>query len=132
MADEPITRHEIPYRRLFPWLRLFRSIGVASDAKALMLAALGLVLLHAGWEGHGTTFLHALLAAVWGVAVWGLFGGAIARIAVVQLARSERTGMAAALRFAGRKWFPLIGAPLGPLVAVAPFAAFCAAFGLLY
>src|SRR4051794_29185001 len=56
MADEPITRHEIPYRRLFPWLRLFRSIGVASDAKALMLAALGLVLLHAGWEGLDRLF----------------------------------------------------------------------------
>ncbi len=40
--------------------------------------------------------------------------------------------MGAALGFAGRKWFPLIGAPLSPLLAVALCAAFCAGFGLLY
>ncbi|MBV8611759.1 MAG: hypothetical protein JO034_30500 [Singulisphaera sp.] len=205
MDDLPKTLHEIPYRRLFPWVRLFRGIGVASDPKKLMLAALGLVLLHVGWAGldrlfvassrvtpavlpssrwpalahwadevgvadrgvdpewlarrlggaawrlteparylvgpfleifsaggDGTTFPHALLAGVWGVVVWGLIGGAIARIAMVQAALSERVGMAAALRFAGRKWLPLIVAPLSPLVAVTVFAASCAAFGLLY
>ena len=205
MDDLPKTLHEIPYRRLFPWVRLFRGIGVANDPKKLMLAALGLVLLHVGWagldwlfpassrvtpavlpsgrwpalarwadevgvadrgvdpewlarrlggaawrlteparylvgpfldifrvEGDGPTFPHALLAGVWGVVVWGLIGGAIARIAMVQAARSERVEMATALRFAGRKWLPLIVAPLCPLVAVAVFAASCAAFGLLY
>ena len=51
MDDLPKTLHEIPYRRLFPWVRLFRGIGVANDPKKLMLAALGLVLLHVGWAG---------------------------------------------------------------------------------
>ncbi len=77
-------------------------------------------------------FLHALLAAVWGAAVWGLIGGAIARITLVQGALGERLGVGSASRFALRKWAPLIGAPLSPLVAVSLFAALCAAVGLLY
>ena len=77
-------------------------------------------------------FLHALLAAAWGAAVWGLIGGAIARITLVQSALGERLGVGSASRFALRKWAPLIGAPLSPLVAVSLFAALCAAVGLLY
>ena len=80
----------------------------------------------------GKSFLHAVLAAVWGVVVWGSFGGAIARIAVVQVARTERVGMGKALRFAVRNWLPLVGTPLSPLLGVAFFTALCAAFGLLY
>jgi hypothetical protein len=81
-----------------------------------------------GW----TAFFHALLAAVWGAAVWGILGGAIARIAVVGVARTERIGIGEALRFARRRWLALIGTPLCPLLGVAFFTAFCAAFGLLY
>jgi hypothetical protein len=77
-------------------------------------------------------FVRAVVAAVWGVLVWGIIGGAIARIAVVQLARSERVGMTAALRFVARRWLPLIGTPLAPLLGVAVFAVPCALFGLAY
>src|SRR5205814_2019511 len=69
--------------------------------------------------------------AVWAVVVWGIFGGAIARIAVVQAAGGERVGLRSALRFARRKSLSLIGAPLTPLFAVAVFAACCGLFGLL-
>ena len=81
-----------------------------------------------GWRA----FFHALLAAVWGAVVWGIFGGAIARIAVVGAARTERIGIGEALRFVRRKWLALVGTPLCPLLGVAFFTAFCAAFGLLY
>ena len=67
-----------------------------------------------------------------GAVVWGIFGGAIARIAVVGVARTERIGIGEALRFARQKWLALIGTPLCPLLGVAFFTAFCAAFGLLY
>ncbi len=79
-----------------------------------------------------SAFLHALLAAAWGAVVWGLVGGAIARITLVQNALGESLGVGSAARFALRKWSPLIGAPLSPLVAVSLFAAFCATIGLLY
>jgi hypothetical protein len=196
MADESSAPHEIPPPRAVPWALLSRGVGVAADPKKLMLAALGLVLLHLGWGGlerlfprsnpvifsstpaplvppridlpgdrdglaaglrsaswrvtepvrylvgpflgvfatgnDARGFVHALLAAVWGVLVWGIIGGAIARIAVVQLARGERVGMAAAVRFAARRWLPLVGTPLGPLLGVAVFAVPCALFGLAY
>jgi hypothetical protein len=75
---------------------------------------------------------HSLLSALWGVLVWGVFGGAIARIAVVQVARAERVGIGEALRFAGQKWLPLVGTPLSPLLGIMFFTALCAGFGLLY
>jgi hypothetical protein len=83
-------------------------------------------------RSRGWTFLHRLLAALWGVVVWSLLGGAIARIAVVQAARGERIGLPEALRFAIRKAVPLLSAPLSPLVGVAFFAVLVALFGLLY
>ena len=57
--------------------------------------------------------------AIWAVAVWGIAGGAIARIAVVQAAVGSRVGLATALRFALGKAASLIGAPLTPMLAVA-------------
>jgi hypothetical protein len=71
------------------------------------------------------------LMAVWAVAVWGIFGGAIARIAVVQAAVDNRVGMLSALKFALKKSSSLIGAPLTPLFAVGLFAGACAIFGLI-
>lgn len=189
MAEEPFPRtiHEVPYLRLFPWLRLFRAPGMAADPKKLMLAAIGLLLMYAGWETLDRVFpassgltpevfepregigpsnfrsipwwlteparlitapffavldpptpaepgmwLHAVLAALWTVAVWGLIGGAIARAAVVGLARGERLSVREALRFSCRKAVPLIGTPLIPLLGIGFLAVFLAAFGLLY
>lgn len=57
------------------------------------------------------------LAGAWSVAVWGLFGGAIARIAAVYLTYGEAIGPLAALRASARKWRSTVGAPL--LVALA-------------
>jgi hypothetical protein len=82
--------------------------------------------------GRWGALLHALLAAAWGAMVWGIFGGAIARIAVVQAARNERIGLGEAARFARRRWLALVGTPLCPLLAIAFFTALCAVLGLLY
>ena len=65
------------------------------------------------------TFL--LLAGFWTLAVWAFFGGAISRIAVVQLAADERVGWGgrAAVRPAKvallfrRPLLPLLGRPAG-------------------
>jgi hypothetical protein len=187
MADpfEPPTARPFLEFRL-----LLHALGIASDARKLILAAAGLVALIAGWSaldrafggpvlplapvlpgaafddipatptqvaGHlawhmtepfrvvvapfaalfsrsteaGGPFRAALMAA-WAVAVWGIFGGAIARIAVVQATGGERVGIGTALRFALKKSASLIGAPLTPILGVAVFAAFCGLFGLLY
>lgn len=117
----------------------FTRVGVADDlhsapwrvtepVRALVGPFFGVFLPRAG----GVAFLHALLSALWGVLVWSLLGGAIARVAVVQSSRGERVGLPGALRFAARKAGALLMAPTSPLLAAACFAAFCAGFGLLY
>ena len=51
--------------------------------------------------------------------VWAVFGGAITRIATVQVARQEKIGLMEALRFTARKYLSYLSAPLFPLVLVA-------------
>jgi hypothetical protein len=180
----PIETRPMTVSRLFPWIRLFRGPAIALDARKLLLAALGLVLLWTGWAGldrvfaypletatwllpeeladlSGTpvslgkaaepffvlispfvsvfrtgqglpAFPHALLASVWAVMVWGILGGAIGRMAAVELATGERVGMFSALRFATTRFVALIGAPLSPLIGIGFFAALCLPVGLLY
>ena len=74
----------------------------------------------------------SVLMALWAAIVWGIAGGAIARIAVVEAATGSRPGLRTALRFALGKAASLVGAPLTPMLAVAVLAGGCAAFGLLY
>ena len=81
-----------------------------------------------GWRG----MIHALLAALWAIAVWGIIGGAISRLALVEVCRMRRLGAWAAVRFAIRYAVALVGTPLCVLLAVALCALGCAGFGLLY
>jgi hypothetical protein len=76
--------------------------------------------------------LHALLGVIWLVIVWGISGGAICRIAIVQVAALRQMTVIDALRFAMANAGPLIGAPLCPLIGIAFCGAIGAAFGLVY
>jgi hypothetical protein len=76
--------------------------------------------------------LHALVGLVWLMIVWGLCGGAIARIAVIQEAQMRQPGIGEGLWFAGRSAGPLIVTPLCPLLALAFCALVGVAVGLLY
>lgn len=62
----------------------------------------------------GACFL--LLCTLWGLIVWGLFGGAICRAAALQLGREQMATLGESLRFARGKWGSYIAAPLTPLV----------------
>jgi hypothetical protein len=178
------------------WIRLLRAIRLAFDLKKLVLAALGLIVLQAGWElldrlfpgssavtpdvfdvarnpgtvagvildsivwelipsaawrvteparmlasplsslfslGKGAWwFLHALLASVWAIVVWGIVGGAISRMALVQVSQMHWLGPLGAVRFALKFAAPLIATPLCPLLGVGLCAFVCAGFGLVY
>jgi hypothetical protein len=74
----------------------------------------------------------ALLSLIWVIVVWGVCGGAIARIAVVQVASLRQTGVAEALRFSLKSAGFLIVAALCPLLVLGICAAVAAAFGALY
>jgi hypothetical protein len=78
------------------------------------------------------TMLRALVSLLWLFVVWGIFGGAISRIAVLQAAQMRQTGVAEALRFAARSAGSLILAPCCPVLALVFCAAIAAAFGLVY
>jgi hypothetical protein len=60
-------------------------------------------------------------AGLWALAVWGLVGGAISRIAALYLTRGETIGPIAALRAAGAKWMSTFAAPLFCLIVIVMF-----------
>jgi len=59
---------------------------------------------------------------LWMLAVWGFFGGAVSRIAVVRLGREERMGLGDALRHAWARLGAYIGSPLFPVLGVVVIA----------
>src|SRR5262249_25444180 len=91
---------------------------IAEPARWIVRPFLGIV----SSPDPGAAMAHAALAAFWAAAVWMFFGGAIARVAVVDLVRRERVGLRASLRFAAGKVVPLMGTPLIPLFGIAVIA----------
>ncbi len=80
-----------------------------------------------GWQ----SVLDILLYGLWGIVVWGLFGGAIARIAAVYLTRGETLGVWVALRAAMTVWPGTTGAPVIVLLGGAAMAVPLVLLGLL-
>jgi hypothetical protein len=76
----------------------------------------------------GWAFFYLLLCAIWELLIWGLIGGAIARIAALKFTRDEAPGFVAALKHAAGKW-PSYSLP--PLVALAGAAVFAIQLVLL-
>jgi hypothetical protein len=196
MAEEPTSLPATIHGSGPSWLRLQHAVRMAFDFKKMVLGALGLLLLSAGWsvldqifpgssevtpdvieasrmapagalgdlirkpwdlissagwrltlparllaaplmdlfvlgKGGGWS-LHSFLGVLWVIAVWGIFGGAIARLALVQLARMSRIGILGAVQFSLKSWVPLVVTPLCPLVGVGLCALVCAGIGLVY
>ncbi len=168
------------------WWLLARGVGVASDPRSIILAALGLTVLRAGWMAlasamGGETWLdpsapafapgfggpagqsarpigetfttvgrafapfiamfradlsawsrcEAAVATFWALVVWGLFGGAIARIAVVRVATGGRVGLLSALKFSAARIGSTVAAPIAPIVVAFLIGLAGAAVGLL-
>jgi hypothetical protein len=63
--------------------------------------------------------------------VWAIFGGAIARIAAVHVARDEKISLSSALRFSTGKFLSFIFAPVIPLMIVLAVGLVVALGGLL-
>jgi hypothetical protein len=78
----------------------------------------------------GAAFCFAL-EGVWVMAVWALFGGAIARIAALYLTRGEMLGPFAALKAAALKWASTFAAPSFCFVIISLVALILIFVGLL-
>jgi hypothetical protein len=63
-------------------------------------------------------FFYFLLLAAAALLVWALIGGAICRMAALNVAREERISPRVALQFAGRKYLSFLTAPLLPLAII--------------
>lgn len=186
MADPYPTDSRLIERRQTPWWLIARAVALASDPRSVILGALGLASLRAGWwalgsamgtapwldpsapafipgfggsDGQpdrpiGETFatvgrlfapfiatfrpdlsawsrFEAVLASLWALVVWGLFGGAIARVAVVQIGRGGRIGIVSALRCSLARLGSLVAAPVAALFVAALIGLAGAAVGLL-
>jgi len=75
--------------------------------------------------------LYLVLVILWMLAVWGFFGGAICRIAAVQIARNEKISLGEAIGFARDKFLNLFTAPLFPLIFLGVITLFLIIFGLI-
>lgn len=117
------------YLDLTSW-EFIRSVGWRLTEPARILAT-PLTSLFALGKGIGW-YVHAALAVFWVLAVGGIVGGAITRVALLQVSRMEGSGALGAVRFALRFSLPLIATPLCPLLAIGLCALICAGFGLLY
>ena len=69
-------------------------------------------------RGRSCSRFYFLCVMLWTVATWSLFGGAITRIAAVQVARGEKIGLCEAVRFTVKRLLSYITAPLFPLLFV--------------
>ena len=76
--------------------------------------------------------IHAMLGLIWLILVWGICGGAIARLATIQEAQMRQPGILEGLRFARQSSTWLIVAPLCPLLGIGFCSLLGAGFGLLY
>jgi hypothetical protein len=75
--------------------------------------------------------LAGLVALLWVLLVWGLAGGAIARITLVASAGKGTLGLIGAIRFAVPRLGTLVAAPLEVLLLVALALGGCAGYGLV-
>lgn len=63
--------------------------------------------------------IYFLCVIIWTLVVWGYIGGAITRMASVQVARGEKVSMREALRFVRTRFVSFFCAPLIPLLFIA-------------
>ncbi|MBL8793985.1 MAG: hypothetical protein JNM56_08770 [Planctomycetia bacterium] len=73
-----------------------------------------------------------LLVILWTLTVWAFFGGAITRMASVQVARNEKVGMREAVRFVWSRYASFLSAPLFPLLFIAFMVVLLSVYGIFF
>ncbi len=118
------ARRQVPERDLVPAPVLDRTTfyqPMTSALRVLVEPLRHLVRTGLSWPEIGFW----LLIGLWHLLVWGLCGGVITRMAVVQYGRDQREGLFAALRFVHRRYGAFVGTPLFALSGVLCTLALC-------
>jgi len=101
--------------RFFDWILSPQAKFLVEPLAKLLSPMMCLFSPHAdGWA-----WVYLILIAVWAAAVWAFFGGAITRIAVVQLSGQGSVTLMESLRFVASRYLHYFAAPLVPLLFVA-------------
>jgi hypothetical protein len=194
VAGEGFKVDHVSFIQQFPGLRLLSAIRLAFDLRKVIVAAVGLAVLEAGWSvldwllpaaadvtpglfwtleiGRASSrefvwlqsagaflpqrllepfllvisplrallnpvsewgwTLHGFLGLLWLMLVWGICGGVIARMALVQIAKQQKLGIGEAIRFGLRSATPLCLAPFCPVMGIMFCALLVLPFGVLY
>lgn len=98
------------------------SLGIIGSLVMMVTGVLWLVTQH---------WLFAILFIGASLCIWAILGGAICRIAALQIARGETTSMTQALRFAWNRKLSLVSIPLIPICIVLAFGFLLAAGGFV-
>ncbi|MFL5339956.1 MAG: hypothetical protein ACJ8F7_07385 [Gemmataceae bacterium] len=77
------------------------------------------------------TRIYLLLIIVWTLATWALFGGAITRMAAVELAGKEPVTMRQAVRFTLKRYLSYLCGPLVPFALIAVLVVVSIVFGVI-
>lgn len=133
---EGLLRKDAEGLRTVPWARgeffrwlLEKQLPVLIEPLMKFLAPIGYVFNSAA-DGFRNR-LYLLLVILWTIAAWGFFGGAICRIAAVQIAKNEKIALREAVGFAKEKFLNLFTAPLFPLIFLGILTFFLMVFGLI-
>jgi hypothetical protein len=127
-----------PRQGIFSWFLQYESSQInriAMGVLGLSPAAVAAGVVNFIILGPATVIINnpvfAILLAVLFLFVWSIFGGAIARIAAVHVARDEKISVRQAIRFSIGKFLSFLFAPLIPLVIVLIVGLVVAIGGLL-
>lgn len=134
ITDSPIRRRLAERHQVFPFLAsdpIFQSLPSLTLAEPIYVLVAPLSNLVAA-DPFTSGGLEAALEVIAAIIVWGLFGGAIARIALVQAGWGRGLGARDALKYAVNHLPPLILTPLLPIIVLALAAMGCSAFGLIF
>jgi hypothetical protein len=126
------SRPDPPWEAASSWaspLDVRGAVGHLSEPVSVLITPL-LRFVHA--HPFGRRGMHAALGCLAAIAVWGLIGGAIARIALVQAGWGRGLGLKNALEYATGHARPLVATPLLPLAVLLLTAFLCAVFGLVF
>lgn len=74
--------------------------------------------------------VYFLLVILWTVGTWAFFGGAITRMAAVEIARNEKISLGEAVRYTLARWKSYLFASYAPLIGVALITIVLMLFGL--